>query len=33
MSIIKEIVGCILDESHMFDWAHKEIVKLQTFAK
>ena len=33
MTIIKEIVYCIFDENHMLDWAHKEIVELQTFAK
>ena len=33
MTIIKEIVDYMFDENHMLDWAHKEIVELQTFAK
>ena len=33
MTIIKEIVDCMFDESHMLYWADKEIVELQTFAK
>ena len=33
MTIIKEIADCMFDENHMVDWAHKEIVELQTYAK
>ena len=33
MTIIKEIVDCMFDKSHMLYWADKEIVELQTFAK
>ena len=33
MTIIKEIVDCMLDENLLLDWAHKELVEIQTFAK
>ena len=33
MSIIKEIIHCMFDENILLDWAHKENVEVQTFAK
>ena len=33
LTIIKEIVDCMFDENHMLDWAHEEIVELQTFTE
>ena len=33
MTIMKKIVDCMFDESHMLDWDHTEIVELQNFAK
>ena len=33
MTIIKKIVDCMFDGNRMLDWARKEIVELQTYAK
>ena len=32
-TIIKKLIDCILDNGHVLDWAHSEILQLHDFSK